>query len=73
MLLVGRLPVHGIGSRRMMARREVLVAQSNYKRPYLGWLRNLVCGDSTGSDGVRKDRFVFFHDLFGAWSIETYT
>ena len=71
MLIVVRPRVHGICSRRM-ARREVLVAQSNYKRPYLRWLRNIVCGDSTGSDGVRKDRFVCFHDLFGAWSVETY-
>ena len=65
MLRVGRLRVHGFSSRRL-THREVLVAGSDYDRSYLWCLRKLAFGDSTGSDGVGKDGFACFQDLFGA-------
>ena len=66
MLSLGRLRVHGICSGRL-AHREELVARSNCKRSYLWWLRNLVCGDSTGSNGVGKDWVRLFSGL--VWGI----
>ena len=35
---------------------EVVKAQSNYKKPYLWWFRNLACGDSNGSNRFEIDR-----------------
>ena len=52
---VGGLQVHGTCSRRLLYSEEA-EAQSNYKKPYFWWFRNLACGDSTGSNRIEKGR-----------------
>ena len=54
LLDVGGLQVYGICSRRLV-HSEVVEARSNYKKFYLWWFKNLVCGDSSGSNQIEKE------------------
>ena len=51
-----RLQMHGICSHRLVYR-EVVETQSNYKKSYLWWFRYPACGDATGSNWIKKDKF----------------
>ena len=53
--LWSRLQVYGICSYKEVYS-EVVKAQSNYKKSYLWWFRNLTCGDSNGSNRLEIDR-----------------
>ena len=51
---MGGLQLHGICSYRLVYK-EVVEAQSNYKNSYLWSFGNFTCGDSTGSNLIKKD------------------
>ena len=52
---VGGLEAHGICNSRLVYR-EVVEAQSGYKKSYLWQFRNIACGDSTGINQIEKDK-----------------
>ena len=52
---VGGLEMHGICSHSLV-HKEVVEARWNYKRSYSWLLRNLACGESTGSNETEKEQ-----------------
>ena len=53
MLGVNRLQVHRICNRRLLYK-KVIEARSNYKKSYFWWFGNPACGESTGSNKMKK-------------------
>ena len=52
---VGELEAHRIGNGSLVYS-EVVESGSDYKESYFWRCRNIVCGDSTGSNQIEKDR-----------------
>ena len=53
-MLGWKLEAHEISNRRVFYS-EVVEVRSDYKKPYLWWFQNIVCGDSTGNNRTEKD------------------
>ena len=60
---MGGLQVHWIGSRRLV-NKDLIEVRSNYKKSYFWWFGNLACGDSAGSNRIKKDKVMYLLDLF---------
>ena len=60
---MGGLQVYGIGSSRLVYN-EVVDVRSNYNKSYFKWFGNPVCGDSSGSNQIVKDKVMYLLDLF---------
>ena len=52
---VGGLQGYGIFNRRLLYK-EIVKSRLNFKKSVLWLVRNISCGDSTGSNQIEKDR-----------------
>ena len=52
---VGGLQVYGIFNRRLLYK-EIVKPRLNFKKSVLWLVRNISCGDSTGTNQIEKDR-----------------
>ena len=60
---VGGRELHRIREHRL-SYKEVVKVWSNYKKSYFWWFGNLACGDSAGSNRIKKDKVMYLLDLF---------